>query len=242
MQKFSPYVIGFGYGNEKAGEDAAEFLIKKKQAQRLAIISYQNDWSELLKKSFTDRVKSLGATLTLSEEVNDSNTDIRSILLRAKQKQTEALYLPLYGLGLISAIRQAREIKFTGQILTVDSLGEQEMKEVGPAAEGIYVAQIFLSFSELSKTSALRSLGSTASGVDIGYTALGFDGLTMLTKAVRAAKNETSSSSQGDSVIKTIKTNTYQGELGSISINAEGIADRAMPILLVKDGAFTSIP
>jgi branched-chain amino acid transport system substrate-binding protein len=241
MPKFSPYVIGFGYANEKAAEDAADFLITKKQAQRIAVISYQNDWSELLTASFTARAKTLGATITLSEQVADSNTDLRSILLRAKQKQTQALYLPLYGLGLISAIRQAREIKFAGQILTVDSLGEQEMKETGPAAEGIYVSQIFLPYSQLTGQSTLRSLGDKTSGVDIGYTALGFDALTMLVKAVQSTKKPAHAPVHGEEIIKKIQGQPHQGELGKISINTQGIADRSIPILTVRNSAFTLV-
>jgi hypothetical protein len=116
------------------------------------------------------------------------------------------------------------------------------MKETGPAAEGIYVSQIFLPYTQLTAQSTLKGLGDKTSGVDIGYTALGFDALTMLVKAVQSTKKPAHAPVQGEAIIKNIQGQVHQGELGKISISTQGIADRAIPILLVKDMSFTQVP
>jgi branched-chain amino acid transport system substrate-binding protein len=240
MPRLSPFAIGFGYSNEKAAEDAADFLVLKKHRKLIAIFSYTNDWSALLTDSFVRHLPTLGAVATLSEAVDGNTTDFRSLILRAKQYNSDALYLPLFGAGLTAALKQAKELHFSGDILTVDSLGEAELADAGGAAQGIFVSQIFLQGDSFATRLHAMFPTKEASSVNVGYSALGYDGMQLTIQAFKRARGK-SSTVTGSSLLEEFKQRTFTGELGSTTISSEGIADRAIPILQIKEGKFSSV-
>ncbi len=240
MPRLSPFAIGFGYSNEKAAEDAADFLTTRKQRKRIAIFSYTNDWSTLLTDAFVRHLTTLEAVATLSEAVDGNTTDFRSLILRAKQSNSDALYLPLFGAGLTSALKQAKELHFTGDILTVDSLGEAELADAGSAAEGIFVSQIFLEGDSFATRLHAMFPTKEVSSVNVGYSALGYDGMQLTIQAFKRARAKSATVS-GPALLEEFREQTFKGELGSTSISSDGIADRAIPILQIKEGKFRSL-
>jgi branched-chain amino acid transport system substrate-binding protein len=239
MPSLSPAAIGFGYSNEKAAEDASEFLISKLGRKRIAVINYVNDWSELLTQSFIHHAEKLGATITLSEQVDGSTTDFRSLLARARLVKSDGIYLPMFGPGLTSVLKQIKDLRFNAEIITVDSLGEEELKDAGPAAEGIYVSQIALRDQAFAERLEKLFPGSSASDVFLGYSALAYDGAKFLINRLESVRGRSNVSPKEK--LALFKNQTFAGTLGTTTISPEGIADRTIPILKIKSGKFTSI-
>ncbi len=239
MPSLSPAAIGFGYSNEKAAEDAAEFLISKLGRKRIAVINYVNDWSELLTQSFIQHAEKLGATITLSEQVDGSTTDFRSLLARARLVKSDGIYLPMFGAGLTSVLKQIKDLRFNAEIITVDSLGEEELKDAGPAAEGIYVSQIALRDEAFAERLEKLFPGTSNSEVFVGYSALGYDGARYLIGQLEAVRGKSDLSAEEK--LAVFKNQTFAGTLGTTRISSEGIADRTIPILKIKRGKFTEV-
>lgn len=240
MPSLSPAAIGFGYSNEKAAEDAAEFLISKLGKKRIAVINYVNDWSELLTQSFVRHAEKLGATITLSEQVDGSTTDFRSLLARARLVKSDGIYLPMFGPGLTSVLKQIKDLRFSAEIITVDSLGEEELKDAGVAAEGIYVSQIALRDSGFAERLERMFPGSSQSEVFVGYSGLAYDGAHYLLGRLETLKQQPNLA--GDTKLALFKNQKFSGVLGATTISSEGIADRTIPILKIKNGKFTALP
>ncbi len=234
MTSLSPFAVGFGYLNEQAAEEAADFLIKTKGARTLAVLSYVNDWSSLLTRSFVARAKALGAEIAVQSEVDGEEINFKNQILRIRQHKVDGVYLPLYGAGLLSALKQLRQYSYQGTVLTVDSLGDQELKASGSTSDGIYVSQIVLSAEQVPDRSALKSLSANTSVVERGYTALGYDAVTAIASAIRDGDKKRS----GADVVSALKSKTFTGNLGAVLINRDRIAERTIPIVQVKDGAF----
>lgn len=239
MPSLSPAAIGFGYSNEKAAEDAAEFLVSKLGRKRIAVINYVNDWSELLTKSFIERAEKLGAIITLSEQVDGSTTDFRSLLARARLVKSDGIYLPMFGPGLTSVLKQIKDLRFNAEIITVDSLGEEELKDAGSAAEGIYVSQIALRDKAFAERLEKLFPGSSSSEVFVGYSALAYDGARFLINRLEAIQGKSELSTEQK--LATFKNQSFAGALGATTISPEGIADRTIPILRIKNGEFTEV-
>lgn len=232
MAKLSPQLIGFGYSNEQAAEEAAEFIIQKRDKKRVGVISYTNDWSELLAKSFVSHLGTIGGSVTINESVDGNSTDFRALILRAKIAKSDALYLPLYGAGLIAAIKQARELKFPGEIITVDSLGDDELHDLGAAAEGIFVSQIILEDKEFAGKLKVRFPEASASVVNVGYSALAADALNFIVSGYKASQ------SGAQSLSGALKGREFSGALGATKISSDGLSDRSIPIVVVRHGGF----
>lgn len=236
MPALSPWAIGFGYSNEKTAEDAATFLIKQRSHKKIAVLYYVNDWSELLTRSFLAKVSELGGEVTLSEQVDGANTDFRTLMAKIKRSGAEALYLPLFGPGLTSALKQMRDVKFEGDVLTVDSLGDDELKDAGAAAEGIFVSQIALSDETFAAKLESRFPSARSSSVNTGYSALGYDGAKFLLHAIKAS----ALSSGKSELLSSLKGRDFSGVLGEMKLSPQGVSDREMPIFKIHEGKFVS--
>lgn len=237
LPTFGKHVVGFGYSNELAGEDMAEFAFNELKRKSAAVIAFHDEWSEVIAKAFADRYKALGGKLTMYENVNGDTTDFKTLLTRVKAQNAEAIYLPLYGSGLHSAIKQARDLKYAGDLLTADSFGDYDIKETGQAAEGLYVTQIWFENEDFKKKYEMKFTSANSTGVNLGYVALSYDAVKLidaLSGKILQAGEKISARSLTDSFAGF----KFSGVLGDTHISSNGMTDRREKVLQVKDGKF----
>jgi hypothetical protein len=145
----------------------------------------------------------------------------------------------MFGAGLTSVLKQIKDLRFNAEIITVDSLGEEELKDAGPAAEGIYVSQIALRDEAFAERLEKLFPGTSNSEVFVGYSALGYDGARYLIGQLEAVRGKSDLSAEEK--LAVFKNQTFAGTLGTTRISSEGIADRTIPILKIKRGKFTEV-
>lgn len=240
LQKLGSHIIGFGFENELAGEDMADFSRHKLNHKSVGIISFHDEWSELITAAFEDRFKQSGGLIALREQVNGDNTDFRTVMTRLKSLKPDALYLPLFGASLHSAIKQARAANFEGAILSADAFVDADISETLGASEGMYLTQIWLRNDDFAKKYEARFGEDKISGTNLGYVALAYDAV-MLVDALAAKIRQSGADVTAKTLIKHLPNFSFSGVLGTTTLSSSNLVERREKILQVRDGKLVEI-
>jgi branched-chain amino acid transport system substrate-binding protein len=240
LQKLGSHIIGFGFENELAGEDMADFSRHKLNHKSVGIVSFHDEWSEIITAAFEDRFKQSGGRISLREQVNGDTTDFRTIMTRLKSLKPDAVYLPLYGIGLQSAIKQARAVNFEGEILTADSFVDADISATHGASEGVYLTQIWLRDSDFTRKYETRFGQAEISGTNLGYVALAYDGV-MLLDALAAKIRQSGAAVTSETLMKQLPNFSFSGFLGTTVFSSHNLLERREKILQVKEGHLVEV-
>jgi branched-chain amino acid transport system substrate-binding protein len=240
LQKLGSHIIGFGFENELAGEDMADFSRHKLNHKSVGIVSFHDEWSEVITAAFEGRFKQSGGRISLREQVNRDTTDFRTIMTRLKSLKTDAVYLPLYGIGLQSAIKQARAVNFEGAILTADSFVDADISATHGASEGMYVTQIWLRDRDFARKYETRFEQTEISGSNLGYVALAYDAV-MLLDALAARIRQSGAAVTSETLIKQLPNFSFSGVLGTTVFSSHNSLERREKILQVKEGHLVEV-
>jgi branched-chain amino acid transport system substrate-binding protein len=228
LKAMGDYTFGIGFSTEKAGYVMAEKL-KSEGAQTAAIIRHQDEWSQLISASFAKRFSELGGKIVVDESLPVGVSDFRSVLLKARG--VDAIYVPLVG-QLDILFRQTRDSGFKGMIATGDSMSQDAIDGAKGAAEGVYFTTVFT--PEGSRIKALEERYVERYGKDpemLVFTALGYDGIMVAAEALRTGGTDPVAISDALYAIKGL-----QGAAGTVTIEADGFAEKLEPLFVVKDG------
>jgi branched-chain amino acid transport system substrate-binding protein len=241
LHQLGPQIIGFGYENELAGEDMASFVTQRLGHKKVGIINFHDDWSEVITQAFETRFKALGGSIVLREQVNGDTTDFRTIVTRLKSSGAAAVYLPLFGPGLQAAIKQARSVKFEGDLLTADSFIDSDIAGTKGAAEGMYLTQIWFENSEFMNKYQATFGSAKISGTNLGYAALAYDAI-MLVDAIAGEMIQNHERITSSSLLNKLPKFSFEGVLGPAKIEASNSVVRRERILQVRNDSFASLP
>jgi len=240
LQKLGSHIIGFGFENELAGEDMADFSRHKLNHKSVGIVSFHDEWSEVITAAFEARFKQSGGRIALHETVNGDTTDFRTIMARLKSLQPDAVYLPLYGSSLQSAIKQAKAVHFEGAILTADGFVDADMSATHGASEGMYLTQIWLRDDDFARKYEARFGRAEISGTNLGYVALAYDAV-MLVDALAAKILQSGAAVTSETLMKQLPNFSFSGVLGTTAFSSRNSLERREKILQVREGHLAEV-
>jgi branched-chain amino acid transport system substrate-binding protein len=240
LQKLGSHIIGFGFENELAGEDMADFSRHTLNHKSVGIVSFHDEWSELITAAFEARFKESGGRIALHEQVNGDTTDFRTIMTRLKSLKPDAVYLPLYGIGLQSAIKQARAVHFEGEILAADSFVDADISATHGASEGMYLTQIWLRDNDFARKYQTRFGQAEISATNLGYVALAYDAV-MLVDALAAKIRQSGAAVTSQTLMKQLPNFSFSGVLGTTVFSSHNSLERREKILQVRDGHLVEV-
>ncbi|MFO0416705.1 MAG: ABC transporter substrate-binding protein [Pseudomonadota bacterium] len=186
------------------------------------------------------RFKQSGGLIALREQVNGDNTDFRTVMTRLKSLKPDALYLPLFGASLHSAIKQARAANFEGAILSADAFVDADISETLGASEGMYLTQIWLRNDDFARKYEARFGEAKISGTNLGYVALAYDAV-MLVDALAAKIRQSGADVTAKTLIKQLPNFSFTGVLGTTTLSSSNLVERREKILQVRDGKLVEI-
>lgn len=231
------YVFGLGYSTELAGEDLAQFAYDKLAIRDFAIISAHDEWSELISEAFKHKLVSLGAKLAFHEKVNVDQTDFKTLIAKAKQRNVQSLYAPLFGRALVSWIKQSRELGYKGLLLTGDGVSENELKQAGVQnSEGLIASQVWITDPDFKKR-YLAKFGASADESNIGFVAMGYDSIQCLSQA-KQGMNEKGISFTSETLKIHLRSFTCTGVTGTTRISEKRTSNKRESILVANNGHF----
>lgn len=234
INAFGDYIYGYGFANEAAGADIAEFASKRLGVTRFAVVSAQDEWSEIVSKSFTERFNALGGAKILEKQVAVGEMDFRTIVAEIKRRDPEAIYVPLLSGSLQSFLKQLKQSGYKGKILTGDGFSDADIKALGGAAEGIFVMQMWYA-DPMFQQKFEKKFGRASDGVNLCFAALGYDLLNYVKVVLRASRGSDSKLSS-DGIISAINSVSYRGILGEVNFKRSRLSDRRETVLVVKNG------
>ena len=229
IENLGDYVYTIGFSTEQAGYAMAKMLYDK-GTRTAGVIRHQDEWSQLISNSFVKKFKELGGTILADESVEVGATDFRTVLL--KVKTADAIYAPLVG-QLDVLFKQARELGYTGLLTTGDSMTDDVSNSAQGAAEGVYFTQVFAPESE--KLIKLAQKYRTKYGKEpelLVFTALGYDGMMMLTESKTQAKSDEPVEIHN----ALYKIKNYEGLAGLITMNERGSAAKSERLFVIRNG------
>lgn len=135
-----------------AGAVAAEYAYNKLGSRKAAVISETKDYTQGLRKVFTERFKALGGEVVVDETFNTGDTDFRTQILKLKNAAPDVVYLlpqtPTPGVLILQqlTINGVEAKKLTAEVLLVRSVVDENKQHM----EGLIgVEQFFDETSEL---------------------------------------------------------------------------------------------
>jgi branched-chain amino acid transport system substrate-binding protein len=137
--KVRPYNFRICFLDPYQGKMIANFAaltLKKKNAAVLYDVS--SDYSQGLREFFIKSFKDYGGTVVADEGHRGEDVDFRAQLTVIKQKNPDVLVIPTMGKCLPLAVKQARELGITVEIIGGDGYGDFMWEIAGDAMKDTY--------------------------------------------------------------------------------------------------------
>ena len=220
--------------DDQQGKVAADFIVRKLAAKRVAILHDRTTYG----KGLADEVKRyLGAKaeVVFYDGLTQGDKDFRSLLTAVKAKNPAAYFFGgIYPEGGVIA-RQAKEMGLTAPLIGGDGMFDLEFSKIaGAAAEGSY-----LTFTpdpeKLPGAKGFLQRYKAKHGAELAPFALyAYDAANILLTAISRGKNH-----NGKTIAGEIRKMKYDGASGHIEFDAKGDI-KAAPYVVwqTKDGKF----
>lgn len=203
--------------DDQQGNVAADFILRKLQAKRVAILHDRTTYG----KGLADEVKrylGTGAEVVFYDGLTQGDKDFRSLLTAVKAKKPDVYFFGgIYPEGGVLA-RQAKEVGLSAPLVGGDGMFDPELVKIGgAAAEGSY-----LTFTpdpeKLPSAKGFLKRYKAKHGAELAPFALyAYDAANILLTAISQAKVR-----DGKTIADTIRKMKYDGASGHLEFDAKG--------------------
>lgn len=213
--KESDFLFSTGFSTELAGEKMAEYAYENLGLSKIAIVSHNEPWSELISESFANRFQELGGEIVLHNKHNLEDSDFRGTITKIKNSDIDGVYMPLLAPTSINFLVQAKELDLDKQVLSADALIQDVIDASEDASEGIIFTNIYSENTESLRQKYIQKFDKEP--IDIAIVSFGFNGLS--------------------TIIKAHEENAQDLQSGLVKvISSTGSLDKEERIFQVKDG------
>ena len=233
LEDMGDYLFGIGPWTEDAGLRAAKFIHDTFKANKVFIISTNNEWSNLVSKAFFDFNLKQGVDVVGSVAMNPQDRDFLSILARVRNSGAEAVYAPLTS-NILAFAKQVASSEMSKPIIMSDVISNQLLEEAPGKFDGYY--QTMMADPEGPATEAMKRAYSAKYGRDPGnlmLSALGYDAMKMFIKAIELSGSKREEIKDG-----LYKIKDYPGASGLTTVSEKGSAPKYLSMFQVTDGKF----
>lgn len=128
-------------------DEEADFLakqIKEMKYKRVALMYTEDDWTSAVSTRFKETLKNLGVEIVFDQSVLPSETDFKSLVLKMKQKEPDAVFMNVVLPQISPLLKNIRQYKTNVAIFSNIYVAKKEVIEsVGAEAlEGIRYVEI----------------------------------------------------------------------------------------------------
>ena len=233
-----PWVFGGFVYQEEAAREIARMFVRDRGARRIGLLMAADDWSQSYEQPFSDEVRKLGGQIILREVLPPTETDLRGVVTRLRQRGVDAVLAPLFGEPLFSLLKRRTELGYTGMISVGDGMFEDDLKTAGASAEGIYANQIVVDSAEL-KAKLKTKFGEEGNFLQLGMAATGYDLINHL-KAIARDLHARNVPINRESLQKALRTFESQGYGGTQMYGAPP-RYAGEEVMIVRGGRFQRV-
>ena len=229
----SPYFFRIWNSDLEEGIFAAKAYFNKLRFKKMAVVYVNNDYGNGLKDVFKNKFTSLGGEIAAEYSFDKDSKDFKSMLLKLKQTDLQAIYLIGYSSQTGIIVKQIKELKINTHITgTVAMEDANFLKLAGKAAEGlIYVfPKPSTGIEAQSFQSQFKEMYDSSPGIlcDVGYDAANL--------IIYAYRHGAKSADDIRKIFLGIKN--YKGASGEITFDKNGDVHKPMILKTVRDGKF----
>jgi branched-chain amino acid transport system substrate-binding protein len=232
------YVFRVCFTDDVQGIAAAEFVTKKLEKKKIAILyAAQDPYSSGLATSFKDGLKKFGGEVVIEKGYQKGEKNFRTVLGQIMDAKPDIIFVPNYYTDMVPIAQQAAEAKIPGSMFVGGDGWDSEdlLKGAAKELEGAYFTNHYApdvpwdnskKFVADYKTKFSREPSSLAAqaydAAKLLYDAMG-RATAIEPKAIRDA---------------IASTKGFAGATGTISIDEHRNADKPLVVVQIKAGKF----
>ena len=239
IHSLSPWIYGFGISTEAGGELSAQYAAAHLKSKTAAVLSLEDEWSEIISSAFKQKFIELGGDIVAEERFTIDETDFRSTLLKIRRLKPDLIYFALFGSPRAAFIAQIKTIDASETLFTADIFPD-EQEVLGLMLEGVYSTQTVLESQELVQKYKLR-LGKTALNTTLGLVALGYDAFNFVCQT-KLALESMGIYADSETMQSYLSRAAFSGLLSSVDFSTSRESTAKPRLLIVKDGEFQALP
>ncbi|MBU4026733.1 ABC transporter substrate-binding protein [Patescibacteria group bacterium] len=144
ITKNNPLVFRHFIQSDREALILAEYAIKTLDVNNVGILYVNDEAGVGAKNAFKRIFEQNGGSVSIMEAFGGRDTDMKTQILKIKNKGVQSIYLFGNGPSWAQALKQIRELEFTGVILTNTSMFIENFRELaGSATESVYFTYPF---------------------------------------------------------------------------------------------------
>ncbi|MCO6432308.1 MAG: ABC transporter substrate-binding protein [Deltaproteobacteria bacterium] len=236
LEQIGDYLFGIGPWAPSSGTVAADFAKSKLGAKSAVIINTNTEWSVYVADWFEREFKKSGGNLLAHYAIDPSETDFKTILLKARALDPDVLYVPIDS-NILPFFKQAKQLNITKPLLTSDILDIELFNEGGDLFEGVY--QTMSGDPDSPQTKAMIEEYKKKFGRSpdfIMFTAWAYDAVRLIGLAARNGEASRENVKKG-----LYAVSGYSGASGAITFNSAGSAPRPVTMYIVRSRALVPV-
>jgi branched-chain amino acid transport system substrate-binding protein len=223
-----------------AGVVASEYSYNELGAKKAAIVSESTDYSQGLRRVFSENFKKLGGEIVANEVYNTEDTDFRSQVTKVKAAKPDLIYLaPQTDAKGLLLMRQIKDAGLNQQIVSSETLiGRNTVDENAELLEGLIgVEQKFDEKGlKASKMLAEYTRQANEEAPFPGFMSGAYDIVYLLYDAMREVGND------GEAIRDYLYgVKDYNGAVGKISFDENGDVLLDFSVKQAKDGVMVTL-
>lgn len=235
VTQIGEYVFRSCFLDPFQGRVMAVFARQHLKLERVAILrDVRNDYSIGLSDSFRRVFRELGGTIVLEQSYAQGDTDFSAQITAIRAAEVQAIFTPGYYSEVAMIARTAQRLGLRIPLLGGDGWDAPDLFTIGgDAIHGSYFSNHFAPDLATPKASRFveefrRRHGQPPTGLG----ALGYDGLLVITDAIRRA----ASLDPEDIRIALTETRDLEGVTGTITIDADRNPKKSAVVLKIEAG------
>ena len=231
------------FGDNVQAAAGAEYGFKKFGKSAYLLWDADTEYTTGLARYFNARFAELGGTVVLADTYPDQATDFAAQIskLKALPKQPDFYYVAAMPQHVGPLVKQFRAAGITGPVVGGDGYDTPDLIGIGgPAADNVYFSTHALMDAN-SGTDRIKKFMAAYKAEygrepDNAFAALGYDGVYLLTDAIRRA-----GSTDANAIKAALEgTKGFPGITGSITFSADShVPRKAVTIITVKNSKLT---
>lgn len=208
--------------------------------KKVAVIYLQVSSISSVVETFVSVAREEGVEICSKEGYLEGNRDFRALLLKAKQQQPDAIFIPGYLNEMAVLLKQAKELGISIPFISVSTFYDPKILELaGDAAEGVvFSSPAFDPKSQSAEIESFVKAFKKAYGREPDILAgYGYDVVKIATKAIGNTPDAKSSAIRD--ALYSIQD--YPGVTGQTSFDQNGDVVKALRMMHVENGEFTAL-
>ncbi len=167
------------------GAFVAEYAFNLLGKTKAAVLFVKNDYGQGLADVFSEKFVSLGGEIVYEDSFVQEETDLRTVLSKAKASEPDVIFFPAYRSNGVAGLKQMKELGITVPVIGGDAFDADEVIK-SPDANGTLFAVAVVLNPENFKQKVLEATGKKADQIT---APLAYDSIHVIANAIRTASS-----------------------------------------------------